>query len=160
MSPITLDQANTYESLPAWMADERFPDWLRSTRYAHVNELDYCAALVEVRRGFRDQQSFDKLISTRKANTKARARKKAAADALSPEAKEAKAVRIKQQQRLSRLTAAVTMHTRIVAEDTAKHGANDVLFTANSKRQLHWAKERLAAHVEAELKTEFATLDS
>jgi hypothetical protein len=65
------------KSLPSWMLDGRYPEWARDTKYKHVTEAEFCAALLEVRRGWRDQKSFDKLMASRKSSAEATAKRKA-----------------------------------------------------------------------------------
>ena len=134
-------------SLPGWMLDERFPDWSRDTKYQTITEVDYCTALMEVRRGWRDQSAFDKLISSRKSTTKARAKKKAERDALPPEVKAVQKLEIRQKQRLARLTSAVTMRKRMLAEAIAKHGEHDGLIVRSERQHLQWADQALDRHV-------------
>lgn len=133
------------ETLPAWMTDERFPDWSRDTKYRGVTEEDFCVALMEVRRGLRDQKSLDSLISSRKSTAKVRDKKKAAHDALAPEAKAAKELRKKQQQRLARLASVVKKHERMLSEAIAKYGERGGLFLDGD--QLQRAREALDRHV-------------
>lgn len=150
---LTVADAEADDTLPAWMADARFPDWSRDTKYRSITELDYCVALIEVRRGFRDQQSFDKLIASRASEDKRRAKGKAASDALSPVAKAAKDLRKKQQQRLARLTSVVKMRERMLSESIAKYGEQSGLFLDGA--QLQWAREALDSHVVEAIAEEF-----
>jgi hypothetical protein len=146
---LSIADAEADESLPGWMSDERFPDWSRDTKYRTITEGDYCTALMEVRRGWRDQYAFDKLISSRKSTAKARAKKKAVRDALPAEMKAAQELRLRQKQRLARLTSAVTMRKRMLDEAIAKYGEDDGLMVHSERQQLQWAREALASHVSA-----------
>lgn len=141
-------------SLPGWMLDERFPDWSRDTKYRHITEGDYCAALMEVRRGWRDQAALDKLMSSRKSTAKARAKKRAERDALPAEVKAAQELRLRQKQRLTRLTSAVTMRKRMLDEAIAKYGQRDGLIVHSERQQLQWASEALDRHVTAAIADE------
>jgi hypothetical protein len=141
-------------SLPGWMLDERFPDWSRDTKYRHITEGDYCVALMEVRRGWRDQSAFDKLIFSRKSTTKARAKKKAERDALPAEVKAAQELRLRQKQRLAQLTSAVTMRKRMLDEAIAKYGEHDGLMVHSERQHLQWAREALSRHVTAAIAEE------
>lgn len=141
-------------SLPAWMLNERFPDWSRDTKYRHITEGDYCAALMEVRRGWRDQSAFDKLISSRKSTAKARAKKKAEREALPAELKAVQELRLRQKQRLARLTSAVAMRKRMLDEAIAKYGEHDGLMVHCERQQLQRAREALDCHVAAAIAEE------
>jgi hypothetical protein len=132
-------------SLPGWMLDERYPDWSRDTKYRHITEDDFCAALLEVRRGWRDQKSFDKLIASRKSSAKATAKRRAERDALPDEVKATRALQTRQKQRLSRLTSAVKMRERMLRESIAKYGEQGGLFLEGA--QLQQAREALDRHV-------------
>lgn len=153
---LSLADIEADESLPGFMMDSRYPEWIRDTRYADITESDYTMALYDVRTGARDQRSFNQLIANRKSNNKARAKLKAARDALPDEVKAANALRARQQSQLNRLTSAVKMRTRMVAEKAAKYGANDFI-TANERLHLQWAQERLDAHVTAAIAAALAS---
>lgn len=144
---LSIADVESDSNLPGWMLDERYPDWSRDTKYRTITEDAFCVALMEVRRGFRDQKSFDKLISSRKSTAKATAKRKAERDALSAEVKAARSLQTRQKQRLSRLTSAVKMHERMLSEAIAKYGERDGLIVRSARLQFQWAREALQRYV-------------
>jgi hypothetical protein len=156
---LTLADVEADEILPSWMADERFPAWSRDTRYRYITEPEYCAALMEVRKGFRDQSSFDKLISARKHNAK-RAAKREAERAAESTAQRAESERRKREaQRLARLTSQVTMWRNRVTEAESRGDMLAELSLPSYRVHLRQSQENLGAHIENCLREEFARMN-
>lgn len=148
----TLEQAQTDESLPFWWTEKGCPDWARCDDFRDIPpDLQF-----EVRRGL-PEAALRKRISDRKSRAKYRA-KKAAAE--TPEQKAARELRARKARQLARLTSAVKMHERRLAEALEVKQKGRFWMSRYCERDershIERAQKALAEYVEESLREELA----
>lgn len=155
---LTIADVEADPTLPGWMLDPAYPSWMLDDRYRDITELEFCSAMMEVRRGCRDQASFNQLISHRKHNAARKAKKQAAADALPPEVRAENELRKRRAQRLARCTSQVTMWKNRIADAVERNDMLAKLSMDSYQMHLREAERVLAEHVTQALQAEFARI--